>query len=133
MPTSSVSIEKYEGQVAWSPERSAFVPSSPSCAARPGARTIHMKSATPKGPIEKCDQGEPRHLRAPQFEELSGHHLTEHLPLPSGEPHEVRFEILLRRDKVVKIETGANQDARNLSTVIETVEETDGALCSPLD
>ena len=52
IPTTSVSIEKYEGHVAEIPERSAFVPSRPSCAARPGSRTIHMKSAMPRGPSE---------------------------------------------------------------------------------
>ena len=50
MPTTSVSIEKYAGQVASSPARFALVPSSPSCAARPGSRTIHMNSAMPSGP-----------------------------------------------------------------------------------
>ena len=54
MPTISVSAEKYAGHVASSPERFAFVPSRPSCAARPGSRTIHMNSAIPSGPIESA-------------------------------------------------------------------------------
>ena len=52
IPTTSVSIEKYAGQVASSPARFAFAPSRPSCAARPGSRTIHIKSAMPSGPSE---------------------------------------------------------------------------------
>ena len=52
IPTMSVSSEKNAGHVAVSPERFALVPSSPSCAARPGSRTIHMNSAIASGPIE---------------------------------------------------------------------------------
>ena len=54
MPTTSVSIEEYAGHVASSPARFAFVPSRPSCAARPGSRTIHIISAIPSGPSESA-------------------------------------------------------------------------------
>ena len=42
--------------MAVSPERFAFVPSSPSCAARPGSRTIHIISAIAKGPRESASR-----------------------------------------------------------------------------
>ena len=54
MPTTSVSIEKYDGHVAASPERFALVPSRPSWAARPGSRTIHMNSAIASGPTDSA-------------------------------------------------------------------------------
>ncbi|MGC9975002.1 MAG: hypothetical protein ABSC36_06415 [Gaiellaceae bacterium] len=54
MPITRVSAEKYEGHVAVSPERFAFVPSKPSLAARPGSRTIHIISAIASGPIESA-------------------------------------------------------------------------------
>ena len=58
-PAASVSMLRYEGHVASRPERFAFVPSSPSCAARPGSRTIHMNSAMAAGTIENT-------IRVPQ-------------------------------------------------------------------
>jgi hypothetical protein len=54
IPTTSVSVEEYAGQVASSPARFAFVPSRPSCAARPGSRTIHIISAIASGPSESA-------------------------------------------------------------------------------
>ena len=54
MPTTSASIEKYEGQVAVSPERFALAPSRPSLPARPGSRTIHMNRAMASGPRESA-------------------------------------------------------------------------------
>ena len=54
MPTTSASIEKYDDHVAVSPDRFALAPSSPSCAARPGSRTIHMNRAMVSGPIDSA-------------------------------------------------------------------------------
>ena len=54
------------------------MPSSPSCAARPGSRTIHMNSARPSGPIDSPASVTHVTLRAAQLEELGGEHLAEH-------------------------------------------------------
>ena len=74
--------EKYAGHVASSPARFALVPSSPSCAARPGSRTIHMNSAMPRGPIASTASVAHVTLAAAELHELGGENLTEHQASP---------------------------------------------------